>query len=214
MRTKLIPAVAGLALALTLALFTGTADSRDGTMVAAAEGTPVTAPLVEAETVGVFGLGDLVNGAIDEVEAERAAIIEYATAIEKAKADEAAAAYAAHVAAEEAAAARRAAAERQAAARATAPAGGSVGAIIERHFGAAAGRATAIARCESNLNPSAVSPTNDHGLFQINAVHRGQFEAVTGAPWSAVYDAELNTVYAKHLYDQQGWGPWVCNRKV
>lgn len=91
---------------------------------------------------------------------------------------------------------------------------GSIGAVIERHFGAGAARATAIARCESGLNPSAVSPTNDHGLFQINIVHRGQFEAVTGAPWSAVYDVELNTRYAKWLHGQQGWGPWVCSRKV
>lgn len=60
------------------------------------------------------------------------------------------------------------------------------------------------------MNPRAVSPTNDHGLFQINIVHRGQFEAVTGAPWSSVYDAELNTIYARHLYAQQGWGPWTC----
>ena len=44
------------------------------------------------------------------------------------------------------------------------------------------GRAQAIAQCESHLNPNAVSPTNDHGLFQINIVHRGQFESVTGAP--------------------------------
>ncbi len=91
---------------------------------------------------------------------------------------------------------------------------GSLDEIINRYFGPAAGRAKAIAQCESNMNPNAVSPTNDHGLFQINHVHRGQFESVTGAPWSSVYNAELNTKYAKWLYDQQGWSPWVCNRKV
>ena len=91
---------------------------------------------------------------------------------------------------------------------------GSIRAIIQRHFGAAAVRAEAIARCESSLNPNAVSRTNDHGLFQINISHRAQFEAVTGAPWSAIYDPELNTIYAKWLYDREGWSPWSCSRRV
>ncbi|MGK2928628.1 MAG: transglycosylase SLT domain-containing protein, partial [Acidimicrobiales bacterium] len=92
-----------------------------------------------------------------------------------------------------------------------AAASGSVGDVIARHFGAAAGTATRIARCESGLNPGAVSAGGgNHGLFQINNVHRGTFESVTGASWSAVYDAEANTVFAKWLYDQEGWGPWAC----
>ncbi len=94
------------------------------------------------------------------------------------------------------------------------PAPGSIDAILQRHFGAAAGRAKAIAQCESSLNPNAVSRTNDHGLFQINIAHRAQFEAVTGAPWSRIYDPELNTIYAKWLYDREGWSPWSCSRKV
>lgn len=95
---------------------------------------------------------------------------------------------------------------------APAPAG-TIQSIVERHFGAAAGQAMRIAECESSLNPAAVSVTDDHGLFQINAPsHRGQFERVTGRPWSAVYDAEANTIYAKWLYDQQGWSPWACRR--
>lgn len=88
---------------------------------------------------------------------------------------------------------------------------GSVGEIIARHFGGAAATATRIAQCESGLHPGAVSPGGgNHGLFQINNVHRGTFESVTGAPWSAVYDAEANTIFAKWLHDQQGWGPWAC----
>lgn len=70
--------------------------------------------------------------------------------------------------------------------------------------------ASRVAHCESTMNPGAVSPTNDHGLFQINIVHRSQFEAVTGQPWSSVYDPFWNSVYAKWLYDQQGWSPWSC----
>lgn len=83
-------------------------------------------------------------------------------------------------------------------------------------------QARAVAGCESGrdgrsfdlVNPTAVSPTNDHGLFQINIVHRAQFTRVTGQPWSAVYDPFWNAVYAKWLYDQQGWSPWTCARKL
>jgi len=72
-------------------------------------------------------------------------------------------------------------------------------------------KAEEVAWCESRMDPGAVSPTNDHGLFQINATyHRASFEEVTGQPWSMVYDAFWNTVYAKHLYDRQGWQPWTC----
>ena len=70
--------------------------------------------------------------------------------------------------------------------------------------------ATRVAHCESTMNPGAVSPTNDHGLFQINIVHRAEFERVTGQPWSKVYDARWNTVYARHLHASQGWRPWSC----
>lgn len=82
-------------------------------------------------------------------------------------------------------------------------------------------QAVRVAGCESGnggdfttVNPGAVSPTNDHGLFQINAVHRRRFEAVTGQPWSAVYDPFWNAVYARWLYDQRGWRPWTCRRAL
>ena len=78
-------------------------------------------------------------------------------------------------------------------------------------FGPEAEAATRVASCESGMNPGAVSPGGgNHGLFQINNVHRGSFEAVTGQPWAAVYDAQWNTKFAKHLYDQSGWQPWTC----
>ncbi len=77
-------------------------------------------------------------------------------------------------------------------------------------WNADAGAATRVAQCESKMNPYAVSSTNDHGLFQINAIHRAEFERVTGRPWSDVYDPFWNTAYAKYLFDRQGWGPWTC----
>lgn len=64
--------------------------------------------------------------------------------------------------------------------------------------------------CESEHTPTAVSPTNDHGLFQVNAIHRRRFRQVTGQPWSAVYDPFWNAVFAKRLHDERGWGPWTC----
>jgi hypothetical protein len=61
------------------------------------------------------------------------------------------------------------------------------------------------------MNPSAVSPGGgNHGLFQINNVHRSSFEAVTGRPWSDVYDADANAQFARHLYNGSGWHPWAC----
>lgn len=76
-------------------------------------------------------------------------------------------------------------------------------------------QALKIAECESGLDPQAKSPTNDHGVFQINYVHRSSFENVTGHPWSPnVYHASLNTKYAKDLYNRQGWGPWTCRKEL
>ena len=84
-------------------------------------------------------------------------------------------------------------------------------AYINQVFGDRAGEATRVATCESTMNPTAVSPGGgNHGLFQINNVHRSTFERVTGQPWSAVYDPYWNSVFAKWLYDQQGWRPWTC----
>ena len=60
-------------------------------------------------------------------------------------------------------------------------------------------------------DPNAVSSGGGNwGLFQINTVHRDEFESVTGHPWSDVLDPYLNSNYAKWLYDQSGWQPWAC----
>jgi len=84
-------------------------------------------------------------------------------------------------------------------------------AYISQVFGAKAGEATRVATCESGLDPAAVSPGGgNHGLFQINNVHAATFERVTGQDWSARYHPYFNTMFAKWLYDQQGWRPWTC----
>jgi hypothetical protein len=95
---------------------------------------------------------------------------------------------------------------------AIAASGCSVPNVVDTVFGPAAPQAHKIVQCESGFRANAVSPTNDHGLFQINVVHQANFTKVTGQPWSAVYDPLYNSVYAKWLYDRQGWQPWSCKR--
>lgn len=70
--------------------------------------------------------------------------------------------------------------------------------------------ASCIIQRESGGNPSAVSPTRDYGLFQINrAAHKRQFERMYGAPFERkALDARLNGQYAYYLYRQVGWSPW------
>jgi hypothetical protein len=223
----------GLALVLGAALVStpalgDSAAPRKGVVRAAAVGEPTIVGDVQGSGVTATGsiLEDLSGRiAAELVAAEQAAALErYVAAVEAealeryVAAVEAAALerYAAAVEAEEARRAeeaRAAEAARQAeATRAAAPApSGSVESIIQAHFGAAAGKAISVARCESGLNPRAVSAGGgNHGLFQINNVHRGTFESVTGQPWSAVYDADANTRFARWLYGQEGWGPWAC----
>jgi hypothetical protein len=61
--------------------------------------------------------------------------------------------------------------------------------------------------CESGGNPSSVSHTNDHGLFQV---HNGL--AVHG---QAIYNPEYNVSLAYNgYYARRGWQPWTCARKL
>ena len=84
---------------------------------------------------------------------------------------------------------------------------------ITQAFGPIADQAMGVAQCESGLDPNAVSSGGGNwGLFQINTVHSGDFEAVTGQPWSNVLDPYLNSQFAAWLYNQSGgWGPWGCS---
>lgn len=222
---------AGLALALGLAVTTVPALGSSGddapidggvvAAVAASEPQLVSfADDVVATPASLAGAtGSAAEAVTEQVVAEQAAQLQaYAAAVEAAELEawvaavEAAQleAYAAAVEAAELEAWVAAVEAEQVRQRQAAPAG-SVEAIIQRHFGDAAPTAIRVARCESTLNPRAMSPGGgNHGLFQINNVHRGTFESVTGAPWSAVYDAETNTRFAHWLYRQSGWGPWAC----
>lgn len=53
-----------------------------------------------------------------------------------------------------------------------------------------------VMRRESGCNPNAVSPTNDHGLFQIHA--------------ERIYDPAANVARAYQKFAASGWRPWYC----
>lgn len=85
---------------------------------------------------------------------------------------------------------------------------------VREHFGTGrlGDQAVRVVACESDFQPRATSPTNDHGLFQLNAPSwRYRFEQVTGEPWNPdVYHADANARFARWLYEQSGWRPWTC----
>ena len=90
--------------------------------------------------------------------------------------------------------------------------------LLVRYFGDRTIEAIVIVQCESSFDPGAVGSnrdgSQDHGLFQINDVHRPVFETVTGRSWSTRYDPEANTAFAAHLYRRSGWQPWTCERAL
>lgn len=92
------------------------------------------------------------------------------------------------------------------------PPGGSPEDAIATFFFELYDEALAVATCESSLDPGAVSSGGgNHGLFQVNDVHRPAFEAATGTPFDpGVYDPFLNAQFARQLYDESGWDPWAC----
>ena len=71
-------------------------------------------------------------------------------------------------------------------------------------------RALAIAKCESNFNPKAKGPTSDGGVFQIHIPSHGKRLEELGLD---IWDPEDNVKYARILYDEQGWKPWVCHTR-
>jgi hypothetical protein len=92
------------------------------------------------------------------------------------------------------------------------PAPGSVEAVIVEVFGAHGQAAIGVARCESHLNPAAISRNGGNwGLFQINTAHR-QRVARMGYRWEDLLDARVNALVAKSIFDEQGWRPWACRR--
>ena len=74
--------------------------------------------------------------------------------------------------------------------------------------------ALAVAQCESGFKQSAyndknVTPTYDSGIFQINSVHQKRLDELGLDKWNV----EDNIRFARMLYDESGWQPWVCFTK-
>lgn len=70
-----------------------------------------------------------------------------------------------------------------------------------------------IAKCEGikngKLDPTVISPTNDHGLFQINQAAHGKRLKELGIDPLTV---EGNLQYARMLYDESGTQPWYMSQ--
>lgn len=78
--------------------------------------------------------------------------------------------------------------------------------IIQKVFGKDAGIMQKVAYCESHLNPKAANKASSaRGLFQIMA-------SVHQVRESWLYDATINSLIAKKLFDQQGLTPWESSR--
>lgn len=111
---------------------------------------------------------------------------------------------------------------------APAPSGDALEAIAA-HFPDVYDSAVRVARCESTLNPGAVSAGGGNwGLFQVNrAAHESDFVQFANALLDGqgipaedprrtfeggTLNADLNAAYARKLYSGSGgWGPWSCS---
>lgn len=86
---------------------------------------------------------------------------------------------------------------------------------IRQTFPEDAETALKIAHCESSLDPSAVNNRNkngsvDKGLYQINSVHDKRVRELD----LDLFDTDDNLEIARLLYEEHGWKPWVCSKKI
>ena len=84
--------------------------------------------------------------------------------------------------------------------------------LVAEFFPDEVGTACRVLVCESQGNPNAVSPTDDHGLMQLNRPSwQRRFQEVTGVPFfDGVYDPVLNLRFAAWLRNAAGWNQWAC----
>jgi hypothetical protein len=87
--------------------------------------------------------------------------------------------------------------------------------LIRQTFPETPDKAVRVARCESTLDPTAVSPDGANwGLMQVNVVHKA-LAARMGYSWAQMLEAGPNLAVARAVaravYDRAGgWGPWSC----
>jgi len=85
--------------------------------------------------------------------------------------------------------------------------------MIKREFGKHADEALRIAYCESRFNPDDVSSAGAVGVFQIRPVDHGwRVKKIKDA--KDLFDPWTNVQVAHHIFEHQGWSPWVCARIV
>jgi membrane-bound lytic murein transglycosylase MltF len=73
--------------------------------------------------------------------------------------------------------------------------------LFQQYFGDEWKIARAVAMAESGMNPCAISPTNDHGLMQIN---KGRLSF-----GEQIYNAEANIrIASQNYWAKRGWQPW------
>ena len=69
-----------------------------------------------------------------------------------------------------------------------------------------------VSYCESRWDSGAYSSGN-YGIFQINAIHRGRLQSVSGGEGddlARLFDPHINTQVAYSIWREQGWRPWAC----
>jgi hypothetical protein len=85
--------------------------------------------------------------------------------------------------------------------------------LLVKYFGEVAPRAKKIITCESGGNPNAYHKNNngssDYGLMQINSIHIKRIGDL-----NKLYDPETNIRIGSEIYNEQGFRPWVCNKKI
>jgi hypothetical protein len=84
--------------------------------------------------------------------------------------------------------------------------------LIKQYFPEDYDNAIKVFRCESHLmqekdGVTVTGPTQDKGIAQIHVPTHGKELARLGLD---VNDIEDNLKFARILYDQYGWKPWVC----
>jgi hypothetical protein len=81
--------------------------------------------------------------------------------------------------------------------------------LITRYFGSDSKTALAVAKCESQLNPTRIGDTHlskpSVGLFQISQIYHNYTT-------EQLLDAEFNCKIAKEILDNGGWNRWTCYR--
>jgi hypothetical protein len=89
----------------------------------------------------------------------------------------------------------------------------TIEAMIEQEFGKHADEALRIAYCESRFNPHDVSSAGAVGVFQIRPVDHGwRLKKIKDG--KDLFDPWTNVRVAHHIYEHQGWSPWVCARMI